>query len=497
MITGAYASLLADSEDLGTSEADTASVTVGLRGAQRPAQLFDWAGARDLDVRWRPGEHWAIVEGAAVDVASAFDVPIHDYRGRKGQIFYASGRQPAVPPGLSDAVVDVGRILGYTPYHMAVPDFIPRDVPMEGLSANDLLTVYNAKPLAEQGYTGKGATIVFFEFDGFDQSDLDAFADMSKLPRFTPVLVGGQPGPAHGETTMDLQVAHAIAPDARLVVVNARPTVEGGGAYEKIGEMFRAADRDYPGAVWSLSIGWSCDAFPTETDLAPVRSALMLAQSRGTSAFDASGDNGGLECKGGDNWSAPPGPSDIGLDSVSSIPEMTSVGGTTLSTDAGGQWLAEQAWSDGPLSQGSAGGVSRLYPRPGYQSGVSHPRDTTRRLVPDVAAVADPFTGVRIVFEGRPKIGAGTSQAAPIWAALTVLMNQYLADHGGRPLGELNPLLYQVAAGAKLPGFRDITLGGNAVDHSGPGYDTVTGLGSPNVDNLARNLLDAQKANRR
>ena len=62
---------------------------------------------------------------------------------------------------------------------------------------------------------------------------------------------------------MDIEVAHAIAPDARLVVVNARPTVEGSGAYEKVGEMFRAADRDYPGAVWSLSIGWSCDAFPT------------------------------------------------------------------------------------------------------------------------------------------------------------------------------------------------------------------------------------------
>jgi kumamolisin len=74
-----------------------------------------------------------------------------------------------------------------------------------------------------------------------------------------------------------------------------------------------------------------------------------------------------------------------------------------------------------------------------------------------------------------------------------VLMNQYLMAHGGRQLGNLNPLLYRVAAGANLPGFRDVSLGGNAVDISQPGYDVVTGLGSPNVDYLARDLLDIQK----
>lgn len=497
VITGPYASLLGASEDLGISDADTTSVTVGLRDSARPAAVFDWAAAHRLVVRWHPGEDWAVVDGSAPDIASAFDVPIHDYRGRLGQIFYASTRQPAVPASLSGAVVGVGRILGYTPHHTARPEFIPRDVPLQGLSPGELLTVYNAKSLAEQGYTGKGSTIVFFAFDGYEQSDLDDFADMSNLPRFTPVLVGGNPGPPHGETVMDLEVAHAIAPDARLVVVNARPTVEGSGAYEKIGEMFRATDRDFPGAVWSLSIGWSCDAFPTETELAPIRSALVLAQSHGTTAFDASGDNGGLECKGGDNWSAPPGPADIGLDSVASIPEMTAVGGTTLSTDSTGQWLAEQAWSDGPLSQGSTGGVSKVYDRPDYQRGLSVDRDSARRLVPDVAAVADPFTGVRIVYEGRPQIGAGTSQAAPIWAGLTAMMNQYLVAHGGRPLGDLNSLLYEVASGSNLPGFRDVVLGGNAVDHATPGYDLVTGLGTPNIDNLVRNLLDAQLKVRR
>ena len=292
---------------------------------------------------------------------------------------------------------------------------------------------------------------------------------------------------------MDLEVAHAIAPDAQKVVVNARPTVEGDGAYEKIGQLFESVDRQFPGAVWSLSIGWGCDALISAADLAPVEAALATAQKHGTSAFDASGDTAGLECKGGDEWSSPPGPDDVGLDAVSSLPAMTSVGGTTLSTDEQGDWIAERAWVDSPLSQGTSGGVSALFDRPAWQSALSVQRDIKhRRLAPDVAAVADPFTGVRIVFDGQDAVGAGTSQAAPIWAALTVLMNQYLVAHGGQPLGNINPLLYRVAAGANLPGFRDISLGGNAVDTSQPGYDVVTGLGSPKVDYLVRDLLDIQ-----
>ena len=279
-----------------------------------------------------------------------------------------------------------------------------------------------------------------------------------------------------------------------LVVVNARPTVEGSGAFEKIGRMFDDAARRYPGSVWSLSIGWGCEALVTAADVAPVRSALANAHRRGITVFDASGDNGGLECKGGEDWSAAPGPDDVGVDSVASLPEITSVGGTTLSTDMQGRWLDESAWVDVPLSQGTSGGVSRLFARPAYQHELSLERDTEHRLVPDVSAVADPFTGVKLIYQQSTMVGGGTSQSAPIWAAFTVLMNQYVIDRGGRPLGDINTLLYRVAEGAHLPGFRDITLGGNAVDVPADGYDLVTGLGSPNVANLASDLLDAQTA---
>jgi kumamolisin len=495
-IDGPYANLLASSTDLGPSQLDRAQLTVGLRGSARPEPLQRWAASKGLDVRWQPGEEWAIVEGAPPDVAEAFDVPVHDYRGMQGQVFYASAKQPEVPTAVGDTVSDLGRILGFTPHREARPDMIPIDVPPQGLTPNALLTAYNASPLAAAGFTGKGQTIVFFAFSGYDQTDLDDFATMSGLPPLKPILVGGQPSESRAETVMDLEVAHAIAPDARMVVVNARPTLEGGRTYERIGEMFDATNRQFPGAVWSLSIGWGCDALITATDLKPVQSALERAHANGTSAFDASGDTGSLECKGGPNWSSPPGPDDIGLDAVASLPGMTSVGGTNLSTDDNGQWLAEQAWVDSPLSQGTSGGVSKLFPRPAWQRWLSIKRDSgkrQRRLTPDVSATADPFTGVKIRFDRQDLVGAGTSQAAPIWAGLTALMNQYLVANGGHSLGDINPLLYRVAKGANSPGFRDVTLGGSAVDVAIPGYDLATGLGSPNVELLARDFLDIQK----
>ncbi|MDT5017929.1 MAG: kumamolisin [Mycobacterium sp.] len=494
MIAGPYSYLLASSVDLGPSHNSNAQMTVALRDTTRPRAVFDWAEGQHLSVRWRPGHNWAVLEGGAEKLAAAFGVEVHDYRGMRGQVFYASPQQPSIPDQLSGEVDELGRILGYMPHHTSQTRMLPLDVPDMGLTPAALSSTYNVNRLAADGYTGKGLTIVFFAFDGFDQADLDTFTSTYGLPKFTPEVVGGELAEPRGETTMDLEVAHAVAPNARKVVFSAQSTAKGDGTFEKIGQMFEEADRQFPGAVWSFSIGWGCDKLITAADLAPVRAALASAQTHGTSAFNASGDLAGLECKGGDDWSSPPGEADVGLDSVASLPEITDVGGTTLSTDTTGRWLAEQAWFDVPLSVGTGGGVSALFDRPDWQRGVLPDRNPDRRLTPDVAAVADPFTGVRIVFKQQQLVGGGTSQSAPLWAGLAAVMNQYLLANGGRLIGDLNPMLYRIAAGAPLPAFRDVTLGGNAVEDAGPGYDMVTGLGTPDVDNLVRNLLVLQKA---
>lgn len=493
LIAGPYGRLLAESVDLGPARVDRVQLTAALRRVTRPVELMDWASGRGLSVRWRNGDTWAIVEGAPVAIAGSFNVAVHDYRSRggpdSGRVFYASPQQPEIPDAARAEVVGLGRILGYTPFREGLPPTLPLDVPDGGLLPNQLLSAYNVTPLTERGLTGEGTTVVVFSFDGFDQEDMDSYADLFSLPRFTPQVVGGMPSQRSGEATMDLQMIHAVAPEAKLVLVNARPTVEGGGTYEKLGRLMESVDRQFPGAIWSFSIGWGCDRLMTAADLAPVRSALSAAHRRGTTAFDATGDLAGLECRGGKNWSDPPTPDDVGIDAVASVPEITAVGGTTLSTNANGDWLGEQSWYDVPLTQGTAGGASQLFARPSWQRVDPAAGPVDRRLVPDVAAVADPFTGVKFVFRQQVVVGGGTSQAAPIWAGFAALINQTLVDRGLAPLGDLNPLLYKVAEGAAVPGFRDVRLGGNAVSPGSYGYDMVTGLGSPNVENLLKNIL--------
>lgn len=471
---------------------------VSLPATARPATLYRWARAHRLHVSWHPGNGWAIVHGPAQAMARGFAVPIHDYRARSATEFYSAERAAHVPGVLRGTVDGVGTISSYIPKPRALFPAIYQDVPNGGLTPSELLNVYDATPLTRAGFSGQGETIVFFEIDGYRPSDLNTFATQTGLPPLKPVLDTTQPGgKATGqETELDLEVAHAIVPQARLVVFNILDYLHVNSFAQlavNIGKAYAAVDRKYPQAIWSLSIILGCNRDYRPADMAPMQQALATALSHGTSAFVASGDAGGLECKGGADYGDPPRESDVGVNALAEIPAMTSVGGTALSTDAHGDWVDEQSWTASATQQGTGGGIATNVPRPAWQkaTGISAIDDTTNRLVPDVAADADPFTGVRIVIQGRAATGGGTSQAAPIWAAFTVQLNQYLAAHGGHRIGDINPLLYQVAA--RTPGaFHDITLGGNAVYSAQRGYDLPTGLGSPDVSVLAEALLKAQ-----
>ena len=155
---------------------------------------------------------------------------------------------------------------------------------------------------------------------------------------------------------------------------------------------------------------------------------------------------------------------------------VTSVGGTTLSTDRQGRWLEEQGWIDPPLSQTPAAAY-RAAVRPAEISKHSGRIGTPdHRLVPDVSAVADPFTGVRIVFV-KPQIGGGTSQSRTDMGRTTTLMNRYIAANGGRPLGDINPLLYGLIKDPAPQDSKNITAGGNG-SRRPSAADLVTGLGS-------------------
>jgi subtilase family serine protease len=180
-------------------------------------------------------------------------------------------------------------------------------------------------------------------------------------------------------------------------------------------------------------------------------------------------------------------------------PLVLAAGGTTLTAShATGAYLGEIAWGlpygmPRGSFQASGGGFSRLFARPTYQDGVPGTRAT--RGVPDVAADASGHTAMAMAISegaGRTYIrdGGGTSATAPLWAGLIALADQY----AGRHLGFVNPALYHTAVTtAYHRALHDITTGTNTVRfppktitgyQAAPGWDPVTGLGSPNAQAL-------------
>ena len=115
----------------------------------------------------------------------------------------------------------------------------------------------------------------------------------------------------------------------------------------------------------------------------------------------------------------------------------------------------EQVWNEGTAGGATGGGISTIFPAPSYQSGVLFQSTAlTGRGVPDVAGCADPYTGYKVLIDGVEEVYGGTSAVAPLWAALTALLN----ESTGSPLGFLNPLLYQTNLKSAL---KDITIGNN------------------------------------
>jgi subtilase family serine protease len=180
-------------------------------------------------------------------------------------------------------------------------------------------------------------------------------------------------------------------------------------------------------------------------------------------------------------------------------PLVLATGGTSLNAShATGAYISETAWglpfgSPGTQFQASGGGFSRRFSRPGYQNGV--PGIAATRGVPDVSADASPHTGMALVISDGGnqytiRNSGGTSASAPLWAGLIALADQY----AGRRLGFVNPAIYRIRRSASYhQAFHDITIGNNTPTFPGhtikgytaaPGWDPVTGWGSPNAQAL-------------
>jgi kumamolisin len=456
-----------------------------------PAVVQRWATAHGLKLQWYIGHAVAVLAGAPASLGTSLEVRIDDYRSPSGQVFYSATSQPSVPTALFGQVQGVGRLSDYKDFHT---DYVPSG----GLTPQGMLQAYDATPLSAAGINGAGETVVALELDGFNSADLNAFTSRFNLPAFSSsnFATNGAVGKPEGETTMDLETIREIAPKAKIVYYNLLQDQSATNLAELLLAGFSRVIQLYPGAIWTMSMG-GCEKASTFADLDAEAEAVAKAETKGATVFASSGDTAGFECVPDTSWGSAPTNADVGVSNPAVLPDVTGVGGTLLSVSTEGSYLGETTWFWPFLNEGTSGGQSSMFAQPNWQvgQGLPAPSNKVPRLVPDIAADADPNSGNADRDGGSWGTGGGTSLSSPIWAAFTALMDQYLRQHGKGPVGFLNPALYYLADHAEsYPPFHAVTTGGNEVWRNGDGYNESTGLGTPDVYNLVRDILPLEGA---
>ncbi len=340
---------------------------------------------------------------------------------------------------------------------------------------------YGIQPLLDSGIDGRGETVTVLvpvprprEEASDIRQDLASFDSMFGLPAARIEVVrslagSASPWRATGEEVTDTEIVHAVAPAATLRVV-LFPSNWGAGAANATGDML-AGLRLVVSHTDVASISWSLgEHYFTAAQVAEMHSILLAAAAHHVTVIGSSGNEGEFSVN---RFRGKP-VKEVSLPAAD--PLVLGAGGTTLTANRStGAYIGETAWSD------SGGGFSHLYARPAYQDGI--PGNSKTRGVPDVAGDAEEGGMARVETEGgKASLTApgGTSDSAPLWGGLVALADQY-AHHD---LGFVNPAIYRIGRSSSYhKAFHDITAGTNGYP-AAPGWDPVTGWGTPNAQVL-------------
>jgi len=357
-----------------------------------------------------------------------------------------------------------------------------------GLTPQQIRTAYEFGDLSDPSFTNRGdgqtiAVVVPFHAPTA-LADLNIFSAEFGLPAVSSKLFkyvyasGSQPSASRAwatEQALDVQWVHAIAPNAKILLVEADTdlTADLFNAVEKASQVLHSLG----GGV--ISMTFQAPEFFTDRQFDDVFKTLFT-------------DDVSMVASAGD---FPGEVSHPGVDE-----EVLSVGGTSLQIDGAGNRVDESVWQD------TGGGVSQVFDRPTYQNGliIDGAAIGDTRVVPDVAFDADPLNGgVAVYSSNRTASGdtgwmsvGGTSLGAPAWAGLVALANEKRVA-GGLPLignGQLNNYIYGIAR--KYPTtFNDIINGDNFVHQATVGFDAASGWGTPRATNLIAQLAIADADN--
>ena len=483
---------------LALKERDSAAFTAFIADLYNPASLNyrHFIGPQEYGARFGPtpatrqqasdwllGQGFSIVsnnplgstisfKGTAGQAATAFGVQLHNYRQPDGSSYFANDRTPALPRALAANVIDVfGLSNELTQHHnyqfadtsqpkgskpVAPSAVTPRRGPNgTNFTPAELRAAYSI-PVT---YTGAGRTIALYELGGYDPQNVDVFDQTFGLPMSNrqDVSVDGQPtfsndGDIQVEVELDIEVANAIAPQARVLVYCAPLRATGLAGYLDLSQ--RIATDNLADTI-SQSYGQNEVNFlykGLSSFLEAENNIFRQQAAQGQSMFTSSGDSG--------SGNTPPLQTNQIPQDPAAQPYLTSVGGTRLYVSGNATsttYLTEAVWNRGIRvnadgnyqGDGGGGGISQYWPASTvpWQSGPgvnnSFAANQPARQYPDVSADADPTTGYAVFTNNAGTTGwftiGGTSAASPLWAAFITDADTI----GGKRLGLLNPALYK------------------------------------------------------
>lgn len=454
-----------------------------------------------LSVGPSPDSLFLTVSGRSVSMGSAFHTSFERY-SEGARTFFSHPTAAVLPPvapwygalGLGDQITIHPRAsaLPAPAATVSCGNFLP-------LVPCDIARAYGFESALASGENGTGYRIGIVDpFDSSEapaqlQSDLHQFTKQYSLaaPKLTFEFPTGSESSLNGtsptgwavEDATDLQWAHASAPGATIVF--ALTPYTNPGIYGAVDSLVANRSVDVLSLSWGepdvgvlnavvAACNFACNA-SSDGSYALLHPVLEAAAIEGIGVFAASGDCGASD-----------GTSGLSTDYPSSDPFATGVGGTALTVASDGSYSSETGWSGntpgnvspGCFNQGGSGGGFAPFPRPPWQSGPGLPSSPASRGNPDVSL--NGATPVAVMLQGGFGEVIGTSIGTPVWAGL--LADADSARHTS--LGFLDPSLYAILRGSQYPSaFHDITSGSNGYS-AGPGWDPITGIGTPVFSSL-------------
>jgi subtilase family serine protease len=440
-----------------------------------------------------------LADATAAQAETAFNTKINKYHSlipndTERVDYYSYATQMKVPSSIAQIVSGVDGVQNRAIPHPQLKSIRKQQGPGY-LTPVTTSVLYDTADLHTAAYYGQGRTVAISNWDGFHLANVPFY--VSQFGLVTPTAGvgtnisvveidgGSEAGATDGEGDLDIQMVIGQAPLANVIIYD--------GSDSEIDVLTKEADDNLADTL-SESYGWGLDA----SGAASAHVVRLQMSAQGQTYFCASGDDGA-------NVQIYPEPD---LD-----PEVTVVGGTTVTATTSGSRISEIGWS------GSGGGWMTLPESfnklPTWQVGTGVPTFPNYRLFPDVSLDADPNTGELIYLSAGTYFGGetltagfyqvgGTSEASPMFASAIADVEQYLIAKNFFPtnadgklrFGELNPVIY--AENGRSDVWFDVTQGSNGVlpngtiSEAGIGWDTVTGWGPMNFYKFASTLNNLQ-----